>query len=355
MFGAVLGLALLGVTLCTAPAQAQANTSRPTLGLKASAGWGAPGQVWFGVSQAALGGQVSAALSNQAAELGYERSLTLPLGAATTSVQAARPWSGGLRIQTDGTATLGPVALDWRGAAFSAAPQATDPLAPWAWESDDLRPQGWRTDASVRYRLSRNLIAGVRGELGGQPGAEAWAEGLRVVTARPPAQPTGVAPEDNAGDDTEDNASTLPPEPLDPERLGQLRWQLGARVSPGLTGALLGVRYQSERGWNAEVGAQLGITDGVTSGVRGSAGLRARAELPEWQGWSTQVYAVYEPWRRDAAWRAGLGAERALGPGTLSAQVQGGSWGERSGLGLRLGYRVDLGAVGGEMGEETQP
>ncbi|KEF34400.1 hypothetical protein RDMS_07060 [Deinococcus sp. RL] len=260
-----------------------------------------------------------AAASTRALEARVSGGLSLPpAGAVTLTGGAAVTGRGGVRLETRASGTLGPVALNVGVRAFTAPATDVDPLAAWSLAPIDERARGWGADLTARYRLSRTLVAVAGGEVGPQPQAFAGAEWRRELT-RPLPPSEG---EDPAAD------------PLT-ERVGSLTLRLGARAGADVLGVTGGVTYAAETGPSASVDVLAGPGSWGAVGSVGLPGLLGEES-------AARLYVAYEPWRRAAALRAGAELERPLGPGTLLAEVRGGS----GGFGVRGTYRFSLG--GGE-------
>ncbi|GGR65551.1 hypothetical protein GCM10008959_29810 [Deinococcus seoulensis] len=302
-----------------------------------------------------LGGQVSAALSSRAAQVGYARSLSLPpLGAATARTDLAVTWQGGVRVDSRASAGVGPVALNLAGAYFTAPVTDVDPLAPFAQAPADLRGRGWNASLIARYRVNRTLIAVLGGELGAQPQLSVGVEGRRVLTrpvtvepepaepdltaATEPAAPEAAADPADAAADTPDTGplgmdDTLP----DTEPVGTLTWRAGALAGRDVLGLTGGVSYATENGLSVGVDALAGLN---SFGVTGS--LSAPDLLGD--GSSVRLYAAYEPWRTvSAPLRTGVNASLPAGSGTLTLDASAGRTLQgQAGFGVRVGYTLPL-------------
>ena len=314
-----------------------------------------------------LGGQVSAALSSRAAQVGYARSLSLPpLGAATARTDLAVTWQGGVRVDTRASAGVGPVALNLAGAYFTAPVTDVDPLAPFAQAPADLRERGWNAALTARYRVTRDLIAVLGGELGAQPQLSAGVEGRRAVTRplpptdQPPAgqEETDVTTPDpalidpaladpavadatpadamNPGDamDTDEAMTAEQPET---ETVGTLTWRAGVLAGRDVLGLTGGLSYATGNGLSVGVDALAGVN---TYGVSGS--LSAPDLLGD--GSTLRLYAAYEPWRTASSpLRTGVTASFSVGSGTLSLDASAGRTVQgQGGFGVRVGYSLPL-------------
>ena len=83
---------------------------------------------------------VGAGLSSRGLDASASRALVLTgLGAVRARASAGLLYGGGLSGTLDLSGTLGPLALNVVGSAWSAAPDAFDPLARWAQAAPDLR------------------------------------------------------------------------------------------------------------------------------------------------------------------------------------------------------------------------
>ncbi|SMB93085.1 hypothetical protein SAMN00790413_01839 [Deinococcus hopiensis KR-140] len=260
---------------------------------------------------------LSAAASNRGVEVGVTQGLSLPpAGAVTARTDAAVTWRGGVRVSSQATATLGPVALNLGGAFFTAA--NVDPLAAWALTPTDLRDRGWDVDFTARYRVNRTLVAVAGGEFGAQNQGLLGVEWRRDLTrVLPPAE----------GDDPEAEPTT--------ERTGGVTLRLGARAGRGVLGVTGGASYTAESGLTMAVDALVGV---------GGWGTVGSVSVPDvlGEGSSARAYLAYEPWRTASApFRAGLETSVPLGTGTLAVDVRGGT----GGLGARVGYSFALGGL----------
>lgn len=291
-------------------------------------GVSAPATARIGVSDLRLlGGAVGAGLSTRGLDLSYGRGLAVPpLGAVNVSSRFQVAWSGGQRLSSAASGTVGPVALSLDGVAFSTAATTFDPLAGWTLEATDLRDRGFRADLGLRYRLSRQTVAALNTELGGQSSVYAGAEWRRDLTRTlPPAE----------GDD--------PNAPAETESSGALTYRAGVRLGRGVLGAVGGLTYARDDGKTFVLDAQVGPGDGGHSGL----GLVGSVTLPDVLGDTSllRVYGAYEPWRENVmVLRAGVEASRQVGAGTLSVALRGGQ--DRAGtggFGASLGYSLVLG------------
>ncbi|MFC6748417.1 hypothetical protein [Deinococcus aquaticus] len=305
---------------------------------------------------------MSAALSSRAAQVGYARSLSLPpLGAATARTDLAVTWQGGVRVESRASAGVGPVALNLAGAYFTAPVTDVDPLAPFAQAPADLRERGWNAALTARYRVNRDLIAVLGGELGAQPQLSAVVEGRRAVTR--PVPPTDQPP---AGEE-ETDVTTLDPALTDPaladatpadamnrgdamdtdeamtdeqpetETVGTLTWRAGVLAGRDVLGLTGGVSYATGNGLSIGVDALAGVN---TYGVSGS--VSAPDLLGE--GSILRLYAAYEPWRTASSpLRTGVSASFPAGSGTLTLDASAGRTLQgQAGFGVRVGYTLPL-------------
>lgn len=338
---ATLGAALLVSSAQAATLDFGVSYRAPDAGL-----WGR-----VGVSELdLLGGQVSAAVGSRAAQVGYARSLSLPpLGAATARTDLAVTWQGGVRLDSRASAGVGPVALNLAGAYFTAPVTDVDPLAAFAQAPADLRERGWNASLGARYRVDRDLIAVVGGELGAQPQLSVGVEGRRVltrpVTAEPePAEPDPTAAPEAAADPADPAADTPDTDPLgmddtlpDTEPTGTLTWRAGALAGRDVLGLTAGLTYAAQSGLSVGVDALAGLN---TFGVTGS--LSAPDLLGD--GSSVRLYAAYEPWRTvSSPLRTGLSASLPAGSGTLTLDASAGRTRQgQAGFGVRVGYTLPL-------------
>ncbi|THF69417.1 hypothetical protein E7T06_12055 [Deinococcus sp. Arct2-2] len=301
------------------------------------------GNVWqqttprVGVSNvSALGGTLSAGISNRAVDAGYALGLSLPpLGAVSSRTDLAVTWQGGLRLSSRATGTAGPVALTAGASVFTTSATAVDPLAAWTFAPTDLRDRGLTGDIAARYRVNRNLVAVLGGEFGAQNQGFLGVESRRDLTRV-------LAPSE--GDDP-----TLEPAT---ERTGTLTFRAGARAGQDILGVTGGLTYATEAGLSLGLDALVGRgqTDSGGTGLGSTGltyGLTASVTAPDLlgEGSSIRVYSAYEPWRTASApLRVGAEASLPLGPGELSLDVRGGrTLGGTAGFGARVGYRLPLG------------
>ncbi len=286
----------------------------------------------LGFSDVALfGGQFGVGASNLALDASYARTLAIPpAGAVTSRTDLAVTWQGGLRVASRVTGGLGPVALNVGGAYFTAPVTAFDPLAAWTLAPADTRATGWSADLTVRYRVSRTLIAVGGGEFSAQASGYLGVEGRQDLTQV-------VAPADPEVPDSEPETETV----------GTVTWRLGARAGQGVLGATAGVSYSTPAGFGVNVDALLGPDSlGLTASL-GAADLFG-------EGSSLNLYAAYEPWRTAAVpVRFGLESALPAGPGTLTLDLRGGLGPQgAAGYGARVGYRLPLDALLNPAGEE---
>lgn len=288
-----------------------------------------------GVSEvSALGGTLSAGVSNRAVDVGYALGLSLPpLGAVSSRTDLALTWQGGLRLSSRATGTAGPVALNAGASFFTTSATAVDPLAAWTFAPTDLRDRGLAADLTARYRVNRTLVAVLGAELGAQNQGFVGLESRRDLTrVLPPSE----------GDDP-----TLEPAT---ERTGSLTFRVGARTGQGILGLTGGLTYATEAGLSLGLDALAGRGQMGSGSTGFTYGLTASVTVPELlgEGSSLRLYSAYEPWRTASApLRVGAEASLPLGPGQLSLDLRGGrSTGGTAGFGARVGYRLPLGGSG---------
>ncbi len=277
---------------------------------------------------------VSVALSNRALELGYNQSLALaPLGAASTHTNLAITQTGGLRLSSSATAGLGPIALALNSAYFSAPITDIDPMAAWALAPTDLRSNGLNGDLTLRYRVNRNTIAVVGGELGAQNQVFGGVEGRREFFG--PSLMDEVVPEETSEPDVESansaDTATQADETTDAapqgDLLGTLTWRAGARAGRDVLGLSGGLSYATESGITASVDTLIGAN---------VFGLVGSLNFPSVLGEESQLklYAAYEPWRSASTpFRTGLDLSVPVGAGTFEFNLSGGSSVRNSGVG----------------------
>ncbi|MBZ9753096.1 hypothetical protein K7W42_19855 [Deinococcus sp. HMF7604] len=307
-----------------------------------------------------LGGTVTAVAGTRAARLGYVRGLALPpLGAVSVSSDLTVTWQGGVRLASRASGSVGPLALNLGAAAFTTSATAADPNAAFTETATDLRERGISGDLTLRYRLSREVVAVVGGEFGAQPHLLAGVEGRRVLTRPVQGAEAAEDAEPMAADSLPDTvpSDTLPTEPptssevapdepapdesalAEPEveLVGTLSWRLGARAGRDVLGLSGGLSYATEAGLTLALDALVGPH---TLGLTGSA---AWNEVLG-EGSTLRLYAAYEPWRTvSSPLRAGVEATLAAGPGTLGVQVNGGRRLDgAAGVGLRVSYALPL-------------
>lgn len=353
--------------------------------------------VRFGVTDVAVaGGQLGAAVSDRALEVGFRRGLALPpLGAVTASTDVVVAWSGGVRAVSRATGALGPVALNVGASVFTVPAAHVDPLSVWSFAPTDVRAAGWNADVTVRYRVSRTLVAVGGAELGGQASGFVGLEGRRDLTRPVPASevegtgpevsefgnaaPGNAAPGDAAAGPAGDSSADAPivdptgpdlagetaelpqlgpSEPVPPEletpesdfpeleTTGTLGWRVGARAGQGVFGVTGGVTYAAASGLTLGADALLGP---------GALGLSASLTAPDvfGEGSALRVYGAFEPWRAvSLPLRVGVETSVPLGAGTLGVDLRGGQDARGApGYGVRLSYRLPLGNTGAAPGE----
>lgn len=316
----LLGLALLGISGHAGATKVEFGVAYRNVGSTLwEQGWARLGVSDFPL----LGGKFAAGVSNRAADLAYTRGLSLaPLGAATSRTDLAVTYQGGVRVSSRANASLGPVALNLGGAYFTTSALNVDPLAAWAFAPLDMRDQGWNADLTLRYRVSRTLVAVAGGEFGPQHQGFLGVEGRQELTRTLPL-PADAEP------------GTEP----DTENLGTLAWRVGGRAGQGVLGVTAGVTYATEAGVSLGLDGLLGPD---AYGVTGS--LYAPDLLGD--GSTLRLYAAYEPWRvASTPLRVGLEAGLKAGPGQLSLNVAGGlSSVGAGGFGVKVGYSLPLDA-----------
>lgn len=310
-------IALLSLSCASQAAQSQATQ----LDLQLSSQlWPQPNAytAQIGLSELPLGpGQFSASFSNRAATVGYRQSLSLPpLGALDSQTELARPWRGGLRLSSSASGSLGPVALQVRGEAFSAPLSVIHPFDQWQETPRDLRPQGWNLNMDGRYRLDRRRIIGVGLETGEQTS----------VTAGLELRPTPPQPSEN----DEETSST----PLN------LSYRAGLRAGQSVFGVTAGLTLSNEQGLEWRTDALAGTQFGITS----------RLTLPPVGDTDFAFYLAYEPWRQTSApLRYGAELSRPLGRGTVQIAARGGQLhGGPVGGGFEVRYSLPLNADDGQ-------
>ena len=259
-----------------------------------------------GVNDLNLGGnRLAFSVSNRAATFGLRRNQPLTaLGTLQLGLNVAGVYAGqtGLRLDADASGSLGPVALNLAGSLWNAPAAAQDPLSVWNQVAVPTSVSGAQLDASARYRLSRDVIVSLGGELGLQSSA--------VLSGEYRLSPSWSA-------------------------------RLGARGGVGVLGAVAGVTYRADA-LTLSADALLGRESGVTLSLDAPALIALSAE----RAVDLSAYLAYEPWRTAALpLRYGLDAQVPIGPadtGALNVGLRGGN----GGLGLRVGYTFTPG--GGE-------
>lgn len=262
--------------------------------------------VEFGVSSGPLvrvgvrdlevgGGMAGFGVSNRAVDLSFERGIDFSvLGTVNARLSAALAFSGGGRLNLTTSGTAGPFALTGSLNVWSAPQAIFDPLAPLAFEPTSLRPDGWSLDLAGRYRVQRDLLVLVSGNLGEQANV-------------------GVAGE---------------------WRREDLSWRAGARFGDDVLGLTAGLTVRGE-GATLALDGLLGTAD---LGVTASVTVPDPFEVPS----SLRAYVAYEPWRRTVEpLRFGVALTSEVGPGELTAELRGGA----GRLGARVGYVLPLGAA----------
>lgn len=259
------------------------------------------------VSDVLLGSnRFSLAVSNRAAEVGAIRNQPLfTIGTVNLNLNAAFVFAQpGVRLGAGAGGTLGPVALSASGQFWSAPVVALDPLSVWNQEAPATSPLGAQVNLEARYRVSRNLIATLDGEVGAQSRVSLSGEW----------------------------------------RSGAYSYRLGAAGGVGVLGALAGVTYRADA-FTLSADALLGRSFGGTLTLDAPAAIALSSE----QAIDLSAYLAYEPWRSAALpLRYGLDADVPLGQavdGHLKLGLRGGS----GGLGIRAGYTFTPGA-----GTQTQ-
>ena len=240
-----------------------------------------------------LGGEVSFGLSNRALDFGYAARLNFSvLGTVSARANAAYAYGGGARLALDGGGTLGPVALTAGALAWSAPLNVFDPLVTLSETGANVSAADVALDATLRYRVQRNLLALVSGHVGVQPNVAAGLEFLR----------------------------------------GDLSLRAGVRAGDRVAAVSAGVSVRRDTltfGADVLLGPEgSGVVADVT--VFGALGPDS----------SARAYVVYEPWRLAVEpLRYGLEVALSLGPGSLSAAARAGA----TQAGVRVDYRVPLG------------
>ncbi len=256
----------------------------------------------FGVQDFQLSGfSLAAGLGTRGLDAALSRSLVLPgLGVARARASGAVLFSGGLRGGLSVSGTAGPVALTLTGSAWNAGLTAFDPLARWAEAAPDLRESGASLEAAARYRLNRDVVLSVVGDLGGQSSLLAQAE-LRAEA---------------------------------------LSYRFGLRAGQHVLGVTAGATYTDpDTGLNAALDALAGPD---TLGLTGHLGLDGALG----DGSSLRVFVAYEPWRTTSeVLRYGAQVGLPVGNGTLDLEGYGGSRDQSlqsQGFGLKVGYVLSL-------------
>lgn len=331
------------LALCVALAAGSAGAATLELGLSAGGGSmtgsGPAFGARLGVSEVDFaGGQLAAGVSGRALDLGYGRGLALPpLGAVTADARLAVTWAGGVRAGARVVGALGPVALNVGTQVFTTSAASVDPLSVFSLAPTDTRDSGWNADVTVRYRLSRALVAVGGAEFGAQNMGVLGLEGRRDLTRVLPPEPEVGAEADDPQDEP------LPPET---ETTGTLSWRVGARAGQDVLGITGGASYATPDGLTLGVDALLGPGQMGT----GQLGLTASLSAPDLlgEGSTLRVYSAYEPWRAASLpLRLGLESSLPLGPGTLGVDIRGGRDALGTpGYGARVSYRLPLGLAG---------
>lgn len=198
--------------------------------------------------------------------------------------------SGGLRLSTEASGSVGPVAVALGGRVWTAPQQEFSALGAYALRPDDLRAAGWQANVGARYRLSRDLLLIGEGELGGENLAALRGEWRREGGS------FGV---------------------------GVIAGQRALAAGAGLT--LTGDR-----------------TDVSAWGYASNAGPGGRLEATVYDVLTPEstlsAYVVYEPWRvHSLPLRYGADLSQPLLAGILELGLRGGD-----GLAGRLAYRLPL-------------
>ncbi|WP_424949632.1 hypothetical protein [Deinococcus sp.] len=255
---------------------------------------------------------LAAGLGTRGLDAALSRSLVLPgLGVVRVRADGAAQYTGGLRGGLSLSGTAGPIALTLTARAWNAGLTRFDPLARWAELAPDLRDNGAALGVAARYRLNREVVLNVAGDLGGQSSLLAQAE-LRQEA---------------------------------------LNYRLGLRAGQGVLGVAAGVTYTDpDSGLNAALDLLAGPD---TLGLSGHLGLDGALG----EGSSVRVFAAYEPWRSTSeVLRYGAQASLVVGTGTLNLEGYGGSRGAgQQGFGLKVRYLLPLEAPERDQGGQETP
>lgn len=250
----------------------------------------------IGVSGLELRGfDVGFGVSNVGLDLSVGRRLDLSaLGTLSARTTVATTFSGALSVASNASGTLGPIAVNASLNAFTAPPATFDPLAQFSFEPTSTLDSGVLLSATGRYRVQRDLVVGVSGDLGADSGVSVFGE----------------------------------------LRRDELTVRLGGRTGASVTGLLVGATLRGETttlGVDALLGANgVGVTSSVTLlDVLG-------------ENTSARAYVAFEPWRTAAApLRYGADVTLPVARGELTAGVRGGT----GNVGLRVAYAFALGAA----------
>jgi hypothetical protein len=254
---------------------------------------------------------LEAGVSTQRAQLGARTALEFAaIGRATAFARFALSYTGGVRFEAGAKGAIGPVSLELASAAWSAPITNFDPNANFTWNPEPASGGGFYIGAQGAYRLSRTLVLNA---------------GARYGTAQ---SRITLRLENRAGDFSYGGGVLL-------------AWQSNGLTSGVTASARLSPQNQPY-GLEGQVFA--GINEIVGFGF-GGAGLSVDYTLEELG--TLNAFAIYEVWRLDVLpLRFGASANLNVGPGVLFAQGFGGAdldW--AFGWGVRLGYRLDLGAL----------
>ncbi len=254
---------------------------------------------------------VEFAASNRRVQAGVQSALEFaPIGRATAYARFGVAYAGGVRFEAAARGAIGPVALELAVTAWSATSSAFNPVAPFAWNPDPITDGGFYFAGQGTYRLSRTLFLTAGGRYGSAQS--------RLFTGL----------ENRAGD-----------------------WNYGGNLllawqSNGLTyGLNPTVRWSpASQPFSLEAQGFVGINETVGFGF-GGAGLNFNYRFEDLGLFN--AFVIYEIWRLDVLpFRFGANLELNVGPGVAVAQGYGGAdinW--AFGWGLRVAYRVDLGAL----------
>ncbi|PYE54387.1 hypothetical protein [Deinococcus yavapaiensis] len=239
------------------------------------------------------GFDVGFGVSNVGLDLSVGRRLDLSaLGTLSARTTIAATFSGAFNVVSTANGTLGPIALSSSLNAFTAPPSAFDPLAVFSYEPTPTLNSGLLFSATGRYRVQRDLVVGVSGELGADSGVSVFGE----------------------------------------IRRDELTLRLGGRTGATATGLLVGATMRGET-TTLGVDALLGMN---SVGVTGSVVVQDLLG----ENTSARAYLAFEPWRTAALpLRYGADVTLPVARGALTAGVRGGT----GNVGLRVSYAFPLG------------